>query len=213
MAGRKNVVASYKNQMICDDLQPLWQQDPTAHFLIFTSRDQEQVELQEELMNRSIPALLYNGSMTQANKQNAISNFEHSGVRVLIINCLCGNVGINLQIASFVYLASPSWNPSRDVQAIRRSYRKGQTKEVTVTRVFVKDSIEEFIIWKQLEKFEMISETLGEADDDSHSNNIDEEILVPVTELYKLFRSDLPVPVLPEGVESTPVKKKKRRLL
>ena len=100
----------------------------------------------------------------------------------------------------------------KDIQAIRRAYRKGQEKEVTVTRVYVQDSIEEYILHTQKQKFDMLNEVLGEADDDSHSNNIDHETLMPVEELYKLFRSDVPPPKgAEEQAEPVQPKAKRRR--
>jgi SWI/SNF-related matrix-associated actin-dependent regulator of chromatin subfamily A3 len=50
---------------------------------------------------------------------------------------------LNLTAASHVHLIEPQWNPMVEEQAAARVHRIGQTKEVTVWRYIVQDSIEE----------------------------------------------------------------------
>jgi DNA repair protein RAD16 len=42
--------------------------------------------------------------------------------------------GLNLQIASHVFLMDPWWNPAVEMQAIQRAHRIGQTRAVTAVR-------------------------------------------------------------------------------
>ncbi|KIJ47258.1 hypothetical protein M422DRAFT_99211, partial [Sphaerobolus stellatus SS14] len=51
--------------------------------------------------------------------------------------------GINLTKASHVVLCDSTWNPQIDKQAIARSHRIGQTKEVKVYRLICQDSVED----------------------------------------------------------------------
>lgn len=53
---------------------------------------------------------------------------------VLIVQIKCGGVGLNIQCATRVYIMSPSWNPSTELQAIARCHRSGQTREVYVKK-------------------------------------------------------------------------------
>lgn len=53
---------------------------------------------------------------------------------VLIVQIKCGGVGLNIQCATRVYIMSPSWNPSTELQAIARCHRSGQTQEVHVKK-------------------------------------------------------------------------------
>lgn len=49
----------------------------------------------------------------------------------------------NLSVASRVHILEPQWNPSIEDQAIGRVTRLGQTKNVSVIRYIVKNTIEE----------------------------------------------------------------------
>ena len=53
---------------------------------------------------------------------------------------------MNLTGADTVIFAEHDWNPMRDLQAIDRAHRIGQTKQVCVYRLIVKDTIEEKIM-------------------------------------------------------------------
>jgi SNF2 family DNA or RNA helicase len=59
---------------------------------------------------------------------------------VLIIQIKCGGQGLNIQCATRVYIMSPSWNPSTELQAIGRCHRSGQTKEVHVKKFVYNDT-------------------------------------------------------------------------
>lgn len=61
---------------------------------------------------------------------------------VLLISLRAGGVGLNLTTASNVFLMDPWWSFAIEAQAIDRVHRMGQTRDVSVTRFVVKDSIE-----------------------------------------------------------------------
>lgn len=51
-------------------------------------------------------------------------------------------VGLNIQAANIVILCEPQWKPSIEEQAISRSYRMGQSRNVVVYRLLTEDSID-----------------------------------------------------------------------
>ncbi len=55
-----------------------------------------------------------------------------------------GAVGINLTAASHVFLLEPCLNPALEDQAIGRAWRMGQTRTVTVKRMFVQVSCKRY---------------------------------------------------------------------
>jgi SWI/SNF-related matrix-associated actin-dependent regulator of chromatin subfamily A containing DEAD/H box 1 len=61
-------------------------------------------------------------------------------------NGLTGGFGINLACANTVIIFDGSFNPHDDKQAEDRAHRVGQTRDVTVIRLVVKDTIEEHIL-------------------------------------------------------------------
>jgi SWI/SNF-related matrix-associated actin-dependent regulator 1 of chromatin subfamily A len=81
---------------------------------------------------------------------------------------IAGGFGINLACANTVIIFDGSFNPHDDKQAEDRAHRVGQTRDVTVVRLVVKDTIEEHIL--------RLAETKLALDQEmSHANNEDEE--------------------------------------
>ena len=61
-----------------------------------------------------------------------------------------GGLGLNLIGADRVLIYDPDWNPSTDSQARERSWRIGQTKDVTIYRLLTSGTIEEKIYHRQV---------------------------------------------------------------
>jgi SWI/SNF-related matrix-associated actin-dependent regulator of chromatin subfamily A containing DEAD/H box 1 len=59
---------------------------------------------------------------------------------------ILGGFGINLACANVVIIFDGSFNPHDDKQAEDRAHRVGQTRDVTVIRLVVRDTIEEHIL-------------------------------------------------------------------
>jgi SNF2 family DNA or RNA helicase len=57
-----------------------------------------------------------------------------------------GNLGLNMVAACHVVMLDPWWNPSAEDQAVDRAHRIGQIRPVTVTRLTVKDTVEDRIL-------------------------------------------------------------------
>ena len=73
-----------------------------------------------------------------------VNNFQNNpSSRVFLISLKAGGVGLNLTEADYVYLVDPWWNPAVENQAIDRSYRLGQKKNVVAVRLICPDTIEE----------------------------------------------------------------------
>ena len=67
----------------------------------------------------------------------------YNPVDVLIVQINTGSTGLNLQMFNHVYFTSPCWNPAIEDQAICRSYRLGQKKEVKIHKLVMTDSLDE----------------------------------------------------------------------
>ncbi|XP_072178800.1 SWI/SNF-related matrix-associated actin-dependent regulator of chromatin subfamily A containing DEAD/H box 1-like [Diadema setosum] len=64
-------------------------------------------------------------------------------VFIFMLSTRAGGVGINLTAASYVVLHDIDFNPYNDKQAEDRCHRVGQTRDVTVTRLVSRNTIEE----------------------------------------------------------------------
>jgi len=60
------------------------------------------------------------------------------------------SLGLNLVVANHVLLLDLWWNPTTEDQAIDRAHRIGQTRPVTVSRLTIKDTVEDKILSLQV---------------------------------------------------------------
>ena len=61
-----------------------------------------------------------------------------------------GNLGLNMVAACHVIMLDPWWNPSAEDQAVDRAHRIGQTRPVSVSRLTIKDTVEDRILSLQV---------------------------------------------------------------
>ena len=61
-----------------------------------------------------------------------------------------GNLGLNMVAACHVIMLDPWWNPSAENQAVDRAHRIGQTRPVSVSRLTIKDTVEDRILSLQV---------------------------------------------------------------
>jgi len=69
--------------------------------------------------------------------------------KIMIMTTAVGGLGLNLTGADTVIFMEHDWNPMKDLQAIDRAHRIGQTRVVNVYRLIVRDTIEEKIMGLQ----------------------------------------------------------------
>jgi superfamily II DNA or RNA helicase len=74
------------------------------------------------------------------------------GCRLFLISLKAGGTGLNLTAAEYVFLLDPWWNPAVEAQAIDRTHRIGQTREVFAYRLVAEDTIESKILELQARK-------------------------------------------------------------
>ena len=75
-----------------------------------------------------------------------MQQFNEGTTPVFLISLKAGGTGLNLTGADVVIHYDPWWNLSAQNQATDRAHRIGQTRQVTVIRLIVKDTIEEKIL-------------------------------------------------------------------
>ncbi|CAN1812448.1 Helicase-like transcription factor CHR28 [Linum perenne] len=103
------------------------------------------------------------GTMSLNVRDKAVKDFNtNPEVTVMLMSLKAGNLGLNMVAACHVILLDLWWNPSTEDQAVDRAHRIGQTRPVTVTRLTIKDTVEDRILSLQDEKRKMVSSAFGE---------------------------------------------------
>ncbi len=109
--------------------------------------------IREKLDSLGIKYEYFDGSTTAPDREKAIRSFQGDDeVRVFLISLKAGGVGLNLTAADYVYIVDPWWNPAVEQQAIDRTHRIGQTKNIFAYRMICKDTIEDKIMQLQERK-------------------------------------------------------------
>ncbi len=87
-----------------------------------------------------------NGSVLPQDRQKIIDEFTKAeDGSVLLAQIQAGGTGVNIQAASCVILCEPQLKPSTENQAISRTYRMGQTRNVQVFKLLCENSVDERI--------------------------------------------------------------------
>ncbi|MGD0382489.1 MAG: DEAD/DEAH box helicase [Thermoguttaceae bacterium] len=90
--------------------------------------------------------LEYHGRIPSGQRDGIIERFRSDdSSHVLLMTYGAGGVGLNLQMANYVFLFDRWWNPAVEDQAINRAHRIGIDGPVYVTRFLMLDTIEERI--------------------------------------------------------------------
>ncbi|MGI8581774.1 MAG: SNF2-related protein [Chitinophagaceae bacterium] len=130
--------------------------------------------IKEKLKENNVVFEYFDGSTSPPERQRAIENFqENDECRVFLISLKAGGVGLNLTAADYVYIVDPWWNPAVEQQAIDRTHRIGQTKNIFAYRMICKDTIEDKILQLQERKRILAKELI--ADDTSFVKSLSKE--------------------------------------
>jgi non-specific serine/threonine protein kinase len=103
----------------------------------------------------------FDGSTSAPDREKAIQRFQtDENCRVFLISLKAGGVGLNLTAADYVYIVDPWWNPAVEQQAIDRTHRIGQTKNIFAYRMICKDTVEDKILKLQERKRALAAELI-----------------------------------------------------
>ncbi|TAE62012.1 MAG: DEAD/DEAH box helicase, partial [Bacteroidetes bacterium] len=117
--------------------------------------------IRQRLNELNIPYAYFDGSTSTADREKAIQKFqENDECRVFLISLKAGGVGLNLTAADYVYIVDPWWNPAVEQQAIDRTHRIGQTKNIFAYRMICKDTVEDKILKLQEKKKVLATELI-----------------------------------------------------
>jgi superfamily II DNA or RNA helicase len=93
---------------------------------------------------------------------SVLNAFKTGSAPVFLISLKAGGFGLNLTEADYCFMLDPWWNPATEAQAIDRTHRIGQTRNVMVYRLIAKDTIEEKVMALKVRKAELFASVLDE---------------------------------------------------
>ncbi len=96
------------------------------------------------------------------NRADVLRTFKDGTAPVFLISLKAGGFGLNLTEADYCFLLDPWWNPATEAQAVDRTHRIGQTRNVMVYRLIAKDTIEEKVLALQSRKADLFASVMDE---------------------------------------------------
>ncbi|HEX6198531.1 MAG TPA: SNF2-related protein [Jiangellaceae bacterium] len=95
-------------------------------------------------------------------RARVLDEFKSGDVPLFLISLKAGGFGLNLTEADYCFLLDPWWNPATETQAIDRTHRIGQTKNVMVYRLIAKDTIEQKVMELKERKAALFSSVMDD---------------------------------------------------
>ncbi|XP_067936864.1 TATA-binding protein-associated factor 172-like [Watersipora subatra] len=136
--------------------------------------------IESELLEKCLPSVTYlrlDGSTAANNRQSVVHRFnDDPSIDLLLLTTTVGGLGLNLTGADTVIFVEHDWNPMKDLQAMDRAHRIGQTKVVNVYRLITRHTLEEKIMG--LQKFKLnIANTIVNQDNSSLTTMATDQLL------------------------------------
>ena len=123
--------------------------DGGHRMLVFSQFTSMLALLEKDLKEEGIPYFLITGQTPKEKRLSLVHTFNEGDVPVFLISLKAGGTGLNLVGADVVIHYDPWWNLAVQNQATDRAHRIGQTRDVTVYKLILKDTIEEKIMQLQ----------------------------------------------------------------
>ena len=128
--------------------------------LVFTNFISCIESISQKLEENGIEHLVMTGATN--NRAEIVKKFKNdSRYKVFLMTLKTGGVGLNLTEADYVYIIDPWWNTSAEQQAVDRTHRIGQNKNVFCYRMIAKNTIEKKILELQNKKKDLFAQVIS----------------------------------------------------
>jgi SNF2 family DNA or RNA helicase len=153
---------SVKTEILIDELINL----RNHKVLVFSQFSKMLHLLADTFTKKGISFSLLEGSTPAKKRAEMVETFqrEDNNTQVFLISLMAGNTGLTLTAADYVFLFDPWWNNAVQQQAIDRTHRIGQTKNVFAYKMICKDTIEEKIMQLQQRKTTLSENLIGDTE-------------------------------------------------
>ena len=136
----------------------------------------------EKLKKAKIDYYRIDGSVKKEARMEMVEQFQNpqNQVSVFCISLKAGGTGLNLTAADIVIHYDPWWNMSAQNQATDRAYRIGQTNNVQVYKLIMKNSIEE-----KIQKLQEQKQDLSNMFIENNNGSITQMSTADIIDLFK----------------------------
>ena len=112
---------------------------------------------------RGLSYFLLDGQTPAGKRMQMVKAFqeEEGSPALFFISLKAGNTGLTLTAADYVFLFDPWWNTAVQQQAIDRTHRIGQTRNVFAYKMICRNTIEEKIMLLQQRKIQLAEDLVG----------------------------------------------------
>jgi SNF2 family DNA or RNA helicase len=132
--------------------------------LVFTAFRQTLDKLVPRMADAGLRAAVYHGSLSRAAKEAAIAAFRDDPNIPVLLSTESAGEGRNLQFCHVMVNVDLPWNPMQIEQRLGRLHRVGQTRDVLLTNLVSRGTIEQRILHVLEAKINMFELVVGELD-------------------------------------------------
>jgi SNF2 family DNA or RNA helicase len=151
-----------KYKLLKSQLTRLWQSEPEAKILIFSSFKPTLHYLKGRLNKDAVNCELLHGSV-KGPREDILKRFKEDPQKRVLLSSEVGSEGVDLQFCWIVINYDLPWNPMKVEQRIGRVDRLGQQKEkVVILNLVYEHTIDATIYHRLFERLELIKRALGE---------------------------------------------------
>jgi len=132
----------------------------SGHKILIYSQFVEQLKIIRRAFDQEgLSYCYFDGSYSALERQKQVKLFQETPeIPLFLVSLKAGGVGLTLTAADYVFIIDPWWNPSVERQAVDRTHRIGQTKNIFSYKFITRNSVEEKILNLQVKKLNLASE-------------------------------------------------------
>lgn len=132
----------------------------SGHKILIYSQFVQQLKIIKNAFDQEgWPYCYFDGSYSPGERQKQVKTFQgRPDIPIFLVSLKAGGTGLTLTAADYVFIIDPWWNPSVEKQAIDRTHRIGQTKNVFSYKFITRNTVEEKILNLQNKKLDLASE-------------------------------------------------------
>ena len=151
---------SLKYERLCEMLDEISSNGEKT--ILFTSYTKMFALIRNDISQRiGIPVFQINGETPVPERQIIVDRYSSiEGPALLVLNPKAAGTGLNITAATRVIHYNLEWNPAVEDQASARAYRRGQTNKVFIYRFFYRNTVEEIVNERIVQKRDMFESAI-----------------------------------------------------